>query len=47
MHGAETLPHAPGLRFVGIEVILAGLLREIGIEAKAVANAIADEARAA
>ena len=32
---------APGLYFAGIEVLLAGLLREIGIEAKAIGEAVA------
>ena len=39
--GAETLPTAPGLYFAGISVQLAGLLREIGIEAKAIGDAVA------
>lgn len=41
VHGARTLPSAPGLYFAGIEVLLAGLLREIGIEAKAIGESIA------
>ena len=41
VHGAMTLPSAPGLYFAGIEVLLAGLLREIGIEAKAIGEALA------
>ena len=41
VHGAETLSSAPGLYFAGIEVLLAGLLREIGIEAKAIGEALA------
>ncbi len=41
VHGAETSPTAPGLYFAGIEVLLAGLLREIGIEAKAIGEAVA------
>ena len=40
VHGARTLPHAPGLYFVGIEVQLAGLIREIAREARAVGQAI-------
>lgn len=43
VHGASTLAHAPGLYFVGITVDLAGLLREIGREARAVATAIVRE----
>jgi len=38
--GASTLPEAPGLYFVGISLELAGLLREIGREARAVADAV-------
>jgi putative flavoprotein involved in K+ transport len=41
VHGARTLPSAPGLYFAGIEVLLAGLLREIGIEARAIGESIA------
>jgi cation diffusion facilitator CzcD-associated flavoprotein CzcO len=43
VHGPATLPQAPGLYFVGISVTLAGLLREIGREAKAVAEAIVQD----
>jgi cation diffusion facilitator CzcD-associated flavoprotein CzcO len=38
VHGAQTLPQAPGLYFVGIKVELAGLIREIAREARAVAR---------
>jgi len=41
VHGAQTLPEAPHLYFVGISVELAGLLREIGHEAHDVARTIA------
>jgi hypothetical protein len=41
VHGAHTLPSAPGLYFAGITVLLAGLLREIGFEAKAIGDAVA------
>jgi putative flavoprotein involved in K+ transport len=41
VHGAQTLASAPGLFFAGITVLLAGLLREIGIEAKAIGDTIA------
>ncbi len=44
VHGARTLPHAPGLFFAGITVQLAGLLREIGFEARAIGDAIATDA---
>ena len=40
VHGARTLPHAPGLYFVGIKVELAGLIREIARESQAVGRAI-------
>jgi cation diffusion facilitator CzcD-associated flavoprotein CzcO len=40
VHGARTLPHARGLYFVGIKVELAGLIREIAREARAVGRAI-------
>lgn len=39
--GGRTLPHTKGLHFVGITVELTGLLREIGIESRRVARAIA------
>ena len=41
VHGARTLPQAPGLYFAAITVLLGGLLREIGIEAKAIGAAVA------
>lgn len=41
VHGIGTLPQAPGLYFVGVDVQLAGLLREIGLQASAVARAVA------
>jgi putative flavoprotein involved in K+ transport len=41
VHGATTLPDAPRLYFVGIKLELAGLLREIGLEARAVGQALA------
>jgi putative flavoprotein involved in K+ transport len=44
VHGAGTLPQAPGLYFVGITLELSGLLREIGREAQAAARALAAEA---
>jgi len=33
VHGANTPPKLPGLYFVGVTIELAGLLREIGLEA--------------
>ena len=40
VHGATTLPELPGLYFIGVTVELAGLLREIGLEAQAVGRAL-------
>ena len=42
VHGATAPPHLPGLYFVGVTVELAGLLREIGLEARAVGRALAE-----
>jgi putative flavoprotein involved in K+ transport len=41
VHGATEDPTAPGLHFVGIKAELSGLLREIGIEARAVGRVLA------
>lgn len=41
VHGAATVPQLPGLYFVGLTVELAGLLREIGLEARAVGRTLA------
>ena len=41
VHGAAEHPSAPGLHFVGIKAELSGLLREIGIEARAVGKTLA------
>ena len=41
VHGAEDLPSARGLHFVGIQAELSGLLREIGLEARRVGTALA------
>jgi putative flavoprotein involved in K+ transport len=41
VHGARTHPGAPRLYFAGITVLLAGLLREIGAEAKDIGEALA------
>lgn len=41
VHGPDHLPSAPGLHFVGIKAELSGLLREIGLEARAVGQALA------
>ena len=42
VHGANTPPKLPGLYFVGVTIELAGLLREIGLEARAVGRALAE-----
>lgn len=42
-HDARTLPATPGLYFAGIEVQLAGLLREIGFEGRSIGDAIATD----
>ena len=39
-HGAQTMAEAPGLYFVGIDVLLAGLLREIAHEAEEVSRKV-------
>lgn len=41
VHGAQTMPSAPGLYIVGISVELSGLLHEIAREARAVSTRIA------
>jgi hypothetical protein len=47
VHGAQTLESSPGLYFAGITVLLAGLLREIGLDAKAIGDAVAGPATTA
>jgi putative flavoprotein involved in K+ transport len=41
IRGVHTMPSAPGLYLVGLTPVLSGLLREIGLEARAVGRAIA------
>jgi putative flavoprotein involved in K+ transport len=41
VHGAETHPNAPGLHFIGYTNPISGMFREIGIDAKRIAKAIA------
>ncbi len=41
VHGADDLPTARGLHFVGIKAELSGLLREIGLEARSVGRTLA------
>lgn len=43
VHGAQTMTNAPGLYFVGIDVLLAGLLREIASQAGEVSRTIGVE----
>jgi putative flavoprotein involved in K+ transport len=43
VHGARTLPQAPGLYFAAITILLSGLLREIGLEARSIGDALAAE----
>lgn len=45
--GVQTVPHAPRLHFVGIDVTLSGLLRDIGLDARAVGQALAAQRSAA
>jgi putative flavoprotein involved in K+ transport len=40
VHGAATAPQAPHLRFLGFTTPVSGVLREIGIDARAIAAAI-------
>lgn len=41
VHGAATVAAAPGIYFSGVSIQLAGLLRELGIEARAIGEAVA------
>lgn len=45
VHGPDTHPDAPGLHFVGYTNPLSGMLREIGIDSKKIARAIAERTR--
>jgi putative flavoprotein involved in K+ transport len=40
-HGAQTPPEAPGLYFTGFVNPVSGMFRELGIDAKRIAKAIA------
>ena len=44
VHGAETPPQAPGLYFTGFVNPVSGMFRELGIDAKRIARAIASTA---
>jgi putative flavoprotein involved in K+ transport len=43
VHGAETHPNAPGLRFIGFSNPISGNLREMAIDSKKIARAVARE----
>jgi putative flavoprotein involved in K+ transport len=43
VHGAETHPNAPGLHFIGYTNPISGMFREIAIDARRIAKAIAAE----
>jgi len=43
VHGAQTMTNVPGLYFVGIDVLLAGLLREIAREAGEVSRRVGSQ----
>ncbi len=47
VHGAETHPNAPGVHFIGYTNPISGMLREIAIDARRIARAIADSREAA
>ena len=41
VHGPETHPNAPGVHFIGYTNPISGMLREIAIDARRIAKAIA------
>jgi putative flavoprotein involved in K+ transport len=43
VHGAETHPNTPGLHFIGYTNPVSGMFREIAIDARRIAKAIASE----
>jgi putative flavoprotein involved in K+ transport len=43
VHGNQTAPHAPGLRFLGYTNPVSGMFREIAIDARHIARAIRRE----
>jgi putative flavoprotein involved in K+ transport len=45
VHGAETHPNAPGVHFIGYTNPVSGMLREIAIDARRIAKAIASARR--
>jgi putative flavoprotein involved in K+ transport len=46
VHGAETHPNAPGLHFIGYTNPISGMFREIAIDARRIAKAVADARQA-
>ncbi len=47
VHGAASHPAAPGIRFIGYSNPISGMFREIGIDARRIARAVASELGAA
>lgn len=45
VHGARTVPHAQGLHFVGYTNPISGMFRELGIDARRIARAVARRRR--
>jgi putative flavoprotein involved in K+ transport len=43
VHGAETHPNAPGLHFTGYTNPISGMFREIAIDVRRIAKAVASE----
>jgi putative flavoprotein involved in K+ transport len=43
VHGPETHPNAPGIHFIGYTNPVSGMFREIAIDARRIAKAIARE----
>jgi putative flavoprotein involved in K+ transport len=46
VHGPVTHPEAPGLHFIGYTNPISGNLRELGIDARRIARAVAARRRA-
>jgi putative flavoprotein involved in K+ transport len=47
VHGARTAPQAPGLHFLGYTNPISGMFRELGIDARRIARAVARRRTAA
>lgn len=45
VHGARTAPQAPGLHFIGFTNPISGMFRQLGIDARRIARAVARSAR--